>query len=49
MLWGYAQAAAAGEPRCADDAVRGYVRRQQSLRRLPLRAREAFGRRTATN
>jgi glycosyltransferase involved in cell wall biosynthesis len=48
MLWGYARAAAAGEPRCADDAVRGYVRNQQSLRRLPLRAREAFGRRTAT-
>jgi glycosyltransferase involved in cell wall biosynthesis len=46
MLWGYAGAAAAGEPRCADQAVRAYVRSQQSLRRLPLRAREAFGRGT---
>ena len=45
MLWGYARAVAAGEPRCADDAVRGYVRSQQSLRRLPLRVREALGRR----
>jgi glycosyltransferase involved in cell wall biosynthesis len=49
MLWGYAQAAAAHEPRCADAAVRSYVRSQQSLRRLPLRAREAFGRRTVTS
>jgi glycosyltransferase involved in cell wall biosynthesis len=47
MVWGYARAAFAHEPRCPDDAVRGYVRKQQSLRRLPLRAREAFGRRTA--
>lgn len=45
MIWGYAQAAAAGDPRCADEAARSYLRRQQSLRRVPLRAAEAIGRR----
>jgi glycosyltransferase involved in cell wall biosynthesis len=46
MVWGYWAAALAREPRCEDAAVRGYVRRQQSLGRLPLRAREALGRRS---
>jgi biofilm PGA synthesis N-glycosyltransferase PgaC len=41
MIWGYAVAALTGEQRHADARVRAYVRRQQSLRRLPLRAREA--------
>jgi poly-beta-1,6-N-acetyl-D-glucosamine synthase len=45
MIWGYLQAALRREPRCADPEARAYVRRQQSLRRLPLRAREALGKR----
>jgi hypothetical protein len=49
MIWGYVAAAAGAEPRHADAAVRAYVRRQQSLRRLPLRALEARGRRSAAN
>ena len=42
LLLGYARAAAGRRPRCADEDVRAYVRRQQSLRRLPLRVREAL-------
>jgi glycosyltransferase involved in cell wall biosynthesis len=41
LLWGYLWAAMRREPRCADGDVRAYVRREQSLRRLPLRIREA--------
>ena len=47
LIWGYAGAALRGEPRCADPAVRAYVRSQQSPRNLPARAREARGRRGA--
>jgi glycosyltransferase involved in cell wall biosynthesis len=47
MLWGYAAAAARREPRCEDVAVRSYLRRHQSVRNLPLRMREALGRRAA--
>jgi biofilm PGA synthesis N-glycosyltransferase PgaC len=46
MLWGYAKAVAAREPRCGDDDVRAYLRSQQALRALPLRMREAAGRRS---
>ena len=45
MIWGYTQAAVNREPQCADAAARRYLRRQQSLRRLPSRAAEAVGRR----
>ena len=45
MIWGYAQAALAREPRLEDEAARAYLRRQQSIRLLPLRAAEAAGRR----
>ncbi len=45
MIWGYLQAALRREPRCADAEARAYIRRQQSLRRLPLRAKEALGKR----
>jgi glycosyltransferase involved in cell wall biosynthesis len=45
MIWGYLSAALRREPRCADVEARAYIRRQQSMRRLPLRAREALGRR----
>jgi poly-beta-1,6-N-acetyl-D-glucosamine synthase len=45
MIWGYLQAALRREPRCDDAEARAYIRRQQSLRRLPLRAREALGKR----
>jgi hypothetical protein len=45
MLWGYAAAAVRREPRLADPAARAELRRRQSLRSLPLRAREALGRR----
>ena len=45
MIWGYVLAAARREPRCADVAARAYLRRQQSMRTLPLRAAEAIGHR----
>lgn len=47
MIWGYASAALRREPQCADVSARAYIRRQQSLRRLPLRVLEAMGRRPA--
>jgi poly-beta-1,6-N-acetyl-D-glucosamine synthase len=46
LLWGYASAIGGGE-RLADPDARAYVKRQQSLRTVPLRAREALGRRAA--
>ena len=45
MIWGYAVAAARGEPRSADPEARAYLRSQQSPRNLRLRALEAAGRR----
>jgi glycosyltransferase involved in cell wall biosynthesis len=45
MLWGYGAAALRREPRLADEAARAELRRRQSLRSLPMRAREALGRR----
>jgi hypothetical protein len=45
MLWAYAAAALRREPRLADPAARAELRRRQSVRSLPLRAREALGRR----
>ncbi len=42
LVWGYGAAAVAREQRCADVAARAYLRRQQSLRQLPLRARETL-------
>jgi poly-beta-1,6-N-acetyl-D-glucosamine synthase len=45
MIAGYLYAAARRDPRCEDPAIRDYMRREQSLRRLPKRAREALGRR----
>jgi poly-beta-1,6-N-acetyl-D-glucosamine synthase len=45
MLWGYGRAVLRGEPRYADSRVRDELRRGQRLRELPLRAREALGRR----
>jgi hypothetical protein len=47
MLGGYLAAAAARSPRCADPDVIAQLRRQQRLRNLPLRRREALGRRGA--
>lgn len=44
MLWGYAWAVLRREPRCPNPAVLAHLRRQQSLRNLPLRIREALGR-----
>jgi glycosyltransferase involved in cell wall biosynthesis len=44
MIWGYARAAIQRRPRCADPGVRTWLRREQGLRRLPVRAREALGR-----
>jgi glycosyltransferase involved in cell wall biosynthesis len=43
MVGGYAAAALARQRRHRDREVRAYVRRQQRLRRLPARAREALG------
>jgi biofilm PGA synthesis N-glycosyltransferase PgaC len=43
MITGYAGAALRREPRCADTAVRDYLRRRQRLRALPVRAREVLG------
>lgn len=45
MAWGYVSAAARREPRWADENGRAYLRREQRLRVLPLRAREALGKR----
>jgi poly-beta-1,6-N-acetyl-D-glucosamine synthase len=45
LVGGYVTAAIRREPRCEDDAAREYLRRQQSLRQVPVRAREALGRR----
>jgi glycosyltransferase involved in cell wall biosynthesis len=45
MIWGYLRAALERQPRCGDEAVRAYLRDQQRLSRLPLRLREAAGRR----
>ena len=41
LLWGYLAAALRRQPTCADSDVRAYLRRAQSVRRLPLRIREA--------
>jgi biofilm PGA synthesis N-glycosyltransferase PgaC len=45
LFAGYLVAAILREPRCEDDSARAYLRGQQALRQLPLRAREALGRR----
>jgi poly-beta-1,6-N-acetyl-D-glucosamine synthase len=45
MIQGYVAAALRGGPRLADAEARSYLRRQQSLRTLPLRVLEAAGRR----
>lgn len=45
LFAGYVVAAIRREPRCEDASAREYLRSQQALRRLPLRAREALGRR----
>lgn len=45
MVVGWVRAAARREPLYEDAAVRSYVRSQQSLRAIPLRVREALGRR----
>jgi glycosyltransferase involved in cell wall biosynthesis len=47
MLWGYGTSALHSEPRYPDEAVRSYLREQQSIRRLPQRFRESLGRRAA--
>ena len=44
MLAGYAASALRRRPRYEDAAVRAWLRREQSLRRLPARVREALGR-----
>jgi biofilm PGA synthesis N-glycosyltransferase PgaC len=43
MLWGFANAAVHSQPHCPDDAVRAYVRKQQSVRYLARRLREVRG------
>jgi glycosyltransferase involved in cell wall biosynthesis len=48
MLWGYARAAVTGRPRCSDPEAIAQLRRQQSLRSIPARAREARGVATVT-
>jgi glycosyltransferase involved in cell wall biosynthesis len=45
MVWAYARAGARCERRCADAEARAHLREQQRFRHLPLRAREALGRR----
>lgn len=47
MIGGYVVAALRREPRCEDELATTYLREQQRLRLLPLRAREALGRRPA--
>jgi len=43
MIAGWLKPALAREPACADETARAYLRRQQRLRELPRRAREAQG------
>ena len=43
MLWGFGTAVAAGTPRCTDAAAIAHLRRQQSMKALPRRIREALG------
>jgi glycosyltransferase involved in cell wall biosynthesis len=45
LLWGYGAAAVSREPRWDDDEAAEYLRRLQRARALPMRAREALGRR----
>jgi glycosyltransferase involved in cell wall biosynthesis len=45
MIAGYVQATVERAPRLTDPTARAYLRRQQSVRRLPTRAAEAVGRR----
>jgi poly-beta-1,6-N-acetyl-D-glucosamine synthase len=47
MIGGYLSSALRREPRCSDVEARAYIRDQQSIRRLPVRAAEAGGRRPA--
>jgi glycosyltransferase involved in cell wall biosynthesis len=47
MPWAYARSAIRREPRYQDKDVRAYLRRQQSVRQLPARMLESFGRRAA--
>jgi poly-beta-1,6-N-acetyl-D-glucosamine synthase len=46
LLSGFLGARIACQPRCPDEHVRAYIRRQQSLRQLPLRIAEALRPRT---
>lgn len=43
MMTGYVKAVIQRAPRCADTAVRAHLRKEQSVRRLPLRIRESLG------
>jgi glycosyltransferase involved in cell wall biosynthesis len=45
MVWGYGAAAVRREPRWRDDEAAAHLRDLQRLRALPVRAREALGRR----
>jgi poly-beta-1,6-N-acetyl-D-glucosamine synthase len=45
LVWGYAAGALSRDERIADPAARAYLRRQQSIRHLRTRLREANGRR----
>jgi glycosyltransferase involved in cell wall biosynthesis len=47
MPWAYLRCALRREPRYPDEAVRAYLRRQQSVRHLPARMLESFGRKAA--
>ena len=47
MIGGYLGAAIRRDPRCSDPRVVTYLREQQRLRHVPVRAREALGRRSA--
>lgn len=43
LVWGYAVAAIRGETVCADEALRSHLRRNQSVKTLRSRRREAIG------
>lgn len=47
MPWAYARSALRREPQYEDEAVRAYLRRHQSVRQLPARMLESFGRKAA--
>jgi len=46
LIWAYLSALRRRSPRCPDPSIRAYVRREQGIRNLPVRMRQALGKST---